>query len=101
MRVVHRHFSNGTMSPEYRTWASMIAKCSNPNTLGWRWYGGRGISVCPEWRRFDQFFADIGPKPADRYRLEREDKLGDFEPSNASWVERKRKRAPAHDLKAA
>jgi hypothetical protein len=35
------------MPPEYVRWASMKTRCSNPKTVGWKNYGGRGISVCP------------------------------------------------------
>lgn len=78
------------MSREYRSWASLIAKTENPNTEGFRYYGQKGIRMSPEWRNsFETFFADIGPIPEGRFRLERLDKAGDFMPGNAEWTERK------------
>lgn len=42
----HRH-SNERL---YKIWAGMIKRCENPNHIGYHNYGGRGISVCDEWR---------------------------------------------------
>lgn len=39
----------------YPTWNMMLARCYNPNTLGYERYGGAGITVCDEWR--NDFFA--------------------------------------------
>lgn len=39
----------------YRVWTNMISKCSNPRHRNYRHYGAVGISVCNEWRWFDNF----------------------------------------------
>src|SRR5574343_380277 len=33
----------------YRIWRGMINRCSKKSVGGYKYYGGRGISVCPEW----------------------------------------------------
>ena len=42
-----KHMGKGTLL--YRTWAGMKNRCLNPNNSAYKWYGGRGISVCQEW----------------------------------------------------
>ena len=33
----------------YHIWFGMKTRCYNPNTKDFKNYGGRGITVCPEW----------------------------------------------------
>ena len=42
-----RHAGNTT---EYRIWHGIIQRCCNSNDKAFKWYGGRGITVCDEWR---------------------------------------------------
>ena len=46
----------------------MLGRCRNPALPAFRWYGGRGITVCERWQTFEHFLADMGatltrPKP--------------------------------------
>lgn len=43
------HGQSGT--PLYRVWQAMIQRCENPNDKYYKNYGGRGIKVCPEWKK--------------------------------------------------
>ena len=36
-------------STTYASWAAMKFRCTNPNHMAYKHYGGRGISVCPRW----------------------------------------------------
>jgi len=75
-------------SPEYKAWGAAKQRCFNPKCLGFKNYGGRGITMCPEWRNsFDQFLADMGPRP-DGFSLERIDVDGDYCRSNCKWIPR-------------
>jgi len=65
----------------------MKARCENPNRPDYKFYGGRGITVCDQWRKsFVAFLADVGEKPGPRYSLDRIDNLRGYEPGNVRWA---------------
>ena len=77
------HGLGGT--PTHRVWAGMLARCFNKNRRAYPDYGGRGITVCERWRKFENFLADMGTKP-DGMTLERENNDGNCEPGNCVWA---------------
>jgi hypothetical protein len=74
-------------TPTYRSWASMLQRCTNPNNKRWARYGGRGITVCERWRKFDNFLADMGVRP-EGLTIERINNDGNYEPGNCEWIPR-------------
>ncbi len=77
-----------TRPAEYRAWTGMKQRCTNPRFKDWRLYGGRGISVCPQWlESFDAFFNDVGPKPSQQHSLDRHPNGdGNYELGNVRWA---------------
>lgn len=73
-----------TNSPEWKTWAAMIARCTQPSMETYQFYGGKGISVCERWKEFANFLADMGSKPKG-LSLDRIDSAGNYEPGNCKW----------------
>lgn len=84
----HGHARTSGHSPEYSRWRSMIRRCENPNQADYPRYGGRGISVWPEWRTdFTAFFLHLGPLPSPKHTLDRfPDQNGNYEPGNVRWA---------------
>lgn len=76
--------------PEHGIWTAMVARCSNPNHAAYANYGGRGISVCPEWAEsFWVFLRDVGKRPSPELTLDRIDNDDNYEPGNMRWTTRK------------
>ena len=69
-------------------WAGMKQRCLNENNCNYKHYGGRGIKVCKEWMRFENFYRDMGDRPYDR-SLDRIDVNGDYCKENCRWATRK------------
>ena len=69
-------------------WMAMIQRCRNPNNKAYKNYGGRGITVCDRWLKFENFFEDMGECPSG-LSLERIRNSGHYEPSNCKWDTRK------------
>ena len=87
----------------------MLTRCDNPNFAKYKYYGGRGITVCARWRGphgFENYLADMGPRPRGK-SIDRRDANGHYEPSNCRWATKltqgrnKRPRKvvpPVHDM---
>lgn len=77
----------------YWSWTAMIQRCTNPKHLHFSNYGGRGITVCERWlNSFENFLADMGPRP-DGLTIERRNNYLGYFKSNCRWATRKEQMA--------
>lgn len=84
-----KHGMTGT--PIYRRWSHMKERCNRPSNIGYKDYGGRGITVCEEWQNdFVAFYEwSIANGYADNLQLDRRDNSKGYSPDNCRYVEPK------------
>lgn len=87
-RATHGHASGGKQSPTYVAWHSMHRRCSDEKHVSFHNYGGRGITVCAEWKDFEAFLRDMGERPKGM-TLDRIDSNGNYCKGNCRWVSMK------------
>ena len=69
----------------YNIWSAMIDRCHNPRYKEYELYGGRGIKVSNSWRKFENFYRDMGDKPGNK-SLDRINNNKGYSKNNCRWA---------------
>lgn len=72
----------------YNEWQHIKKRCYNPNASNYKFYGGRGITMCNEWRESFEVFKEwsMAHGYSDSLTLDRIDASKDYTPENCRWV---------------
>ena len=84
----HKFVTHGDSNAHlYYVWRGMRNRCTSKASRIYKYYGARGISVCEEWNKYDNFkkwALSNGYKQG--LSIDRVDVNGNYEPSNCRWI---------------
>lgn len=71
----------------YAIWTNIVDRCYNEKNPNYHRYGGRGITMCDEWRNsFEAFYHDMGERPSVNYSIDRRDNDKGYCKDNCRWA---------------
>jgi hypothetical protein len=86
-RVTEASTKHGlSRSNEYSIWRGMFDRCTNSRKKGFENYGGKGITVCNRWKKFENFYGDMGPRPSKKHSIDRKNGKRGYSKNNCRWA---------------
>ena len=82
----HGHSPRSGSSHMYRVWTSMHRRCYRTTSTDFKYYGGKGITVSPEWHDFLTFLSDMGERPGIGFDIDRIDPEKGYSKANCRWL---------------
>lgn len=86
-KTLHGNTSKGKIPPIYSVWNAMLRRCTNTKDVNYKHYGGRGITVCEEWKEYINFYNwAINNNYSEKLTLDRINNNESYCPNNCRWV---------------
>ena len=86
-RLIHGHCRGPKDSPTFVSWSRMLTRCYNPKSDRYKNYGAKGVRVTRRWHKFENFLADMGPRPEGK-TLGRFLDRGNYSSRICAWMNR-------------
>jgi hypothetical protein len=77
----------GSKTRLYKIWANMHYRCATETAPAFKWYGGKGVTVCDAWLTFAAFRSwALANGYAENLSIDRVDSARGYQPDNCQWI---------------